>query len=279
MVGKEARQLESSQSLPLIEAVGKYIGTLGSKGDQEELFRELTRFTNWCGPQRQVDDLTPPEIGVYAEEVGGTGTSPRAAERLQTVRDFLRYARKQGFTDVNLSSHVRSRKPRSRARGVQVRDAKKMVELTPEGHQSLTEELDRLKGERGPLAVQIRRAAADKDVRENAPLEAAREQLGMVESRIATIEETLKDAVIIEAGTQTEGLRVRLGARVSMKDLDSGDGVQLHGGQPVGGEPPGWEDIRRLALGEGLHGPLRGAGGGGADPQGKTRLRILAISV
>ena len=69
------------------------------------------------------------------------------------------------------------------------------VELTREGLVRLQDELEKLKAERGPLAAQIRRAAADKDVRENVPLEAAREQLGHTESRIRTIEGTLTAAV------------------------------------------------------------------------------------
>ena len=44
-------------------------------------------------------------------------------------------------------------------------------------------ELEKLKAERAPIADEIKRAAADKDVRENAPLEAARDQLGHIESR------------------------------------------------------------------------------------------------
>ena len=275
---KGGSTLVSDKSLPLIETVGKYYETLDSKNDHEDLYRELTRFTNWCGPQRSVEDLTPPEIGDYAEQVGGTGTSPQAAERLQIVRTFLRYARKSGFITTNLAIHVRTRKARSRIKGAQVRDAKKAIELTPEGHESLTGELEKLRGERAPLAVQIRKAAADKDVRENAPLEAAREQLGLVESRIATIEETLKDAVIIEAGVQTDVLKVKLGARVSMKDLDTGRESTYMVVSPSEANPLEGKISDASPLGKAFVGRSEGQEVEVQTPRGKTRLRILAIS-
>jgi transcription elongation factor GreA len=44
----------------------------------------------------------------------------------------------------------------------------------------------------------IRRAAKDKDFRENAPLHAAREQKGKIDGRMMEIEASLKAAVIID---------------------------------------------------------------------------------
>ena len=102
------------------------------------------------------------------------------------------------------------------------RDFKNPVELTADGHAQLHAELEKLKAQRGPLAVQIRKAAADKDVRENVPLEAAREQLGHVESRIRSIEGTLEYAVIIGSTPPDSAQIVKLGARVFVKDLVTG---------------------------------------------------------
>ena len=159
-----------------------------------------------------------------------------------------------------------------------MRDVKKAVELTPEGHERLTEELEKLKGERVPLAMQIRRAAADKDVRENAPLEAAREQLGLVESRIATIEETLKDAVVISAGAKSGGLKVKLGARVSMKDLDTGRESSYMVVSPSEANPLEGKISDASPLGKAFIGRSEGQEMEVQTPRGKTRLRILSIT-
>jgi len=67
----------------------------------------------------------------------------------------------------------------------------------------------------------IKRAAADKDFRENAPLDAAREQLSYLEGRLKELEAVLKAAVITEAGVEASA-RVGIGSSVVLRDLDSG---------------------------------------------------------
>ena len=52
-------------------------------------------------------------------------------------------------------------------------------------------------------------------------MEAAREQLGHVESRITEIEETLRSAVVVDP-SQRRGLAVAVGSKVVVKELDSG---------------------------------------------------------
>ena len=54
--------------------------------------------------------------------------------------------------------------------------------------------MTQLQNERVKIVEDIQRAAADGDVRENAPLEAAREKQGLIESQIKTIEINVNDA-------------------------------------------------------------------------------------
>ena len=184
-----------NQTVTLLEAVGLYVKTLDQETNRLEEERELFRFVQWRGSDKTLSEITPPEIGQYADEIVGTGTSPRAVQRLQAIRGFLSYANKNGFTDRNLAQHIRIRKPRTRSSKSRTQVPQESVELTVEGYNQLQAELERLKAQRAPFAIQIRKAAADKDVRENVPLEAAREQLGHLESRITSIESTLKYAV------------------------------------------------------------------------------------
>ena len=151
------------------------------------------------------------------------------------------------------------------------------TEVTHEGHIELVSEVESLKAQRAPIAVQIARAAADKDVRENAPLEAAREQLGLVESRIRQIEEALRRAVIIDP-SKRGGKAVELGAKVRVKDVKSGREtlytlVSATEAKPLEGKisnvsPVGRALLRRIA-GQEVEVDA---------PGGKLRYRIMKVS-
>lgn len=217
--------METSQSTTVSEAVGIYIGSLKLPAKQEGAHRELFRFVRWCGRERDLARMAPSVIGDYADQVVGRGTTPLAAEHLQVVKAFLAYARKKGLIETNLAQHVRIRKSRTRVVSRPAQDIPPPVALTTGGRADLVSRLRKLKGERVPLAKQIQLAAADKDVRENVPLEAAREQLGHIESRIKSIENVLISATTLDPSAplpQGQESTVRLGARISIKDLTTG---------------------------------------------------------
>ena len=209
-----------TESLTILDAVGVYAGSLRPKdGEQPEAHKQLLRFVTWCGAQRMISEIAPSEIGEYSDQSSG-GT--QSAERLQEVKKFLAFVSKKGLTEHNLARHLRIRKARSRAKstGDDERRAS-VIELTPDGHKNLMAELEDLKAQRGPIAAQIRSAAADKDVRENVPLEAAREHLGQVETRVLEIENTLTAAVVVDPSARKKST-VLVGSRVWLKDLSSG---------------------------------------------------------
>ena len=60
--------------------------------------------------------------------------------------------------------------------------------MTQEGYNQLITEKSGLESNRVSISEAIHRAASDGDVRENAPLEAAREQQGREEARIKEID-------------------------------------------------------------------------------------------
>lgn len=216
---------EVTESLTMLDAVGEYARSLRPRnGEQSEAHKQLLRFVNWCGAERLISELAPSDIGEYGDQSNGGTQSP---ERLQEVKKFLAFANKQGLTEHNLARHLRIRKGRSRAKPSSGGDERRsnVIELTPEGHANLLAELEDLKSQRGPIADQIRNAAADKDVRENVPLEAAREHLGQVESRIQEIESTLTAAVVVDPSERNK-TTVQVGSRVLLKDLSSGRETQ-----------------------------------------------------
>jgi len=90
----------------------------------------------------------------------------------------------------------------------------KLYQITSEGKKELESELEQLKGRRGAIADKIAEARDYGDLSENAEYDAAREEQGLVESRIAEIEDILLNAEIIKGGKSSE---VTLGSKVELK--------------------------------------------------------------
>ena len=81
-------------------------------------------------------------------------------------------------------------------------------------------ELAELRGKRSQAIDEIRRAAADKDFRENAPLDIAREERGYLEGRIKELEGTLKSATIIDEERRVT-IKASIGDNVLLCDVAS----------------------------------------------------------
>lgn len=271
--------MQPNGPVTLIQAVGSYVSSFKAQNAYDSVHRELFKFVNWCGPERPLSGISPSEIGEYAEQVGGAGTTPQAAERLQVVREFLVYAKKKGLIDKNLAQHVRVRKSRSRQVRVQIQENPGRIELTRDGHAQLVAQLEQLKSERVPLALQIQKAAADKDVRENVPLEAAREQLGHVESRIREIENTLKAAVVMDASQREKGQAVKLGMCVHLKDLATNREMSYILVGRTEANPLEGKISDVSPLGKALVNRSVGEEVEVETPRGKSRYRILNVSM
>jgi len=212
--------IEAQETVTVIEGISKYINNPRTKTDGPHTASELGRFAQYYGADRVLKEIDPSEVGSYSESISEGGAVPQAAEKLQVIRGFLSYMKKSGHLEVNLAQHVRIKK--NRVRNNKPADIQEVIELTPAGHKQLNAELESLKNERVGLAEEIHKAAQDKDVRENAPLEAAREQQGHVEARIRDIELQLRNAVVIDPKKRRKDARVRIGAKVTLKDLTSG---------------------------------------------------------
>ncbi|MDO4773916.1 MAG: transcription elongation factor GreA [Candidatus Saccharibacteria bacterium] len=76
----------------------------------------------------------------------------------------------------------------------------KTYHITAQGKEELEAELQQLKGRRGEVADKIAAARDFGDLSENAEYDTAREEQGLLETRIAEIEEILQNAQLIDAG-------------------------------------------------------------------------------
>jgi transcription elongation factor GreA len=92
---------------------------------------------------------------------------------------------------------------------------KKTYQLTSDGRKNLMAELTELKGKRGAIAEKIAAARDYGDLTENAEYDSAREEQGIVETRIAEIEDILLNAEEIKA---SRAKSVHLGNKVTLKN-------------------------------------------------------------
>ena len=217
--------LTTNNSMTLHHAAETYLTNLKPSDDHSLIQQGVFKFVSWFGADKMISSLTPFEVGDYGEQAFGTGGGSQTADRLKEVKKFLVFAKQKGLTLQNLGPHLRV--PKSKSVDSSKTSGKlNEIEITPEGHKQLLAELDGLISQRDPIARQIRRAASDKDVRENVPLEAAREQLGLVESRIRQLEQTLKVAIVIDPSKRTANKPVGVGSVVVMEDLGTGKEVK-----------------------------------------------------
>lgn len=178
---------------------------------------EISRFVRHLGSDRSIRTIIPSEIGEYSNDFVKR-TSQTEHEKIKSVKKFLAFLVNNQYTNANLSQHLRLRRSR-RTRALKS-IATKSVNLTQSGYDGMKVQLSQLQKERIRLTGEIERAAADGDVRENAPLEAARENQAMVMSKMRDIESTLKIAEIIDS--KTNDTRVQVGSKVSLVQSESG---------------------------------------------------------
>jgi transcription elongation factor GreA len=96
----------------------------------------------------------------------------------------------------------------------------KDVILTPEGLEKLKQEIEFLSGEkRREVAERIKEAREFGDISENSEYDDAKNEQMMLEARIATLEEKLRSATVIDA-SELDNDVVRVGVTVNVKDAD-----------------------------------------------------------
>jgi len=184
--------------------------------------QEVYKFVRWYGEKRPLIGLTIPEVANYAEQI--TFSTTEVVEKLGIIKTFLAYAHKQGLTRTNLAVHLKSKKTPPKSASPLKRRSHRKVLLTSQGYADLKAELTTLKNERPRIAEELQKAASDKDFRENAPLEAAREYQGQLEARIRKLESTLKMAILVDE-QQAGGREITFGDAVVLRDLASGEQV------------------------------------------------------
>jgi transcription elongation factor GreA len=202
----------------LSEALNDYLETL--KPDQrhaQETF--VRRYVEHAGERMPVAMLSGSRVESYVESQIKP-SDPNAPDRVSALKLWFQFLRKRNYTATNYGIHVRVRRSGGRAAGSNaVRVEQSPLEMTAEGIETLRSELAVLTAETPDLIQAIAHAREDKDFRENAPLEAAREALAFNEQRRKRLENSLKRAVVVERQSHD---RSALGSTVTVTRLDTG---------------------------------------------------------
>jgi transcription elongation factor GreA len=236
---------------------------------------EIAKFVRWLGAEREIASISASEIGEYSEQQTARSTSVEAQERLSTVKTFLTFLKKSGSVETNLAQHLRVRKSRaatSRTRSTRV-SQQQQIRLTKTGYDQMTKQLSSLQEQRQGLTLEIQKAAADGDVRENAPLEAARENQGMVMGKIRELEATLKMAVVID-GSRTDNRNVHIGSKVELAELNSGKTFNYQLVEPNESSPLSGKISIASPVGAAILGKTVGAEVSVSTPRGSQTYRI-----
>ena len=157
--------------------------------------------------------------------------------------------------------------------------ASNIVYLTEAGLQKLKDELDHLRSvERPAISAAIAEARDKGDLSENAEYDAAKEAQGMLEMRIAKLEDTVANARVIDE-SRIDTNTVQILNRVKMKNMTTGKIVEstlvseneanLKEGKLAIGTP-----IAQARLGK-----KKGEEVDVKVPSGMLRLEILDISI
>ncbi len=262
-----------SQNISLGDAATRFLAKLSSQ-EREVSQPEVYKFVRWYGWERPFARLAAPEVASYAEQLSISDTD--YAKKLELIRAFLAYAKKEGWSRTNLAAHLKTRKTKA---GLQVSSRRRLpesVSLTRQKYEELKAELVDLKSKSHELIDEIRLAAADKDFRENAPLAAAREQRGHVEGRIKELEETLKATTII--GEKRESaIKTGIGDNIVLGDLASGKELRYMIVDPREVDPTKGKISIASPLGKALIGRRDGDVVEITAPSGKLRYQIKRV--
>jgi transcription elongation factor GreA len=209
----------AKQNPSLGEAANLFLAGL-SPEEQVPSQQEVHKFVRWFGWKRPIAGLSAAEVTKYTESLPSSDTD--YTKKVEQIRAFLVYARKKGWSKTNLAAHLKAKKVKTGFRPPSKPDMAEPIALTRQRHAEMKAELDALKSKRLQVIDEMHKAAADKDFRENAPLQAAREQRGHLEGRIRELEDALKAVTIIDKKPKTV-LKVSIGDSIILRDLDSGE--------------------------------------------------------
>lgn len=150
---------------------------------------------------------------------------------------------------------------------------KKHYQITTDGKTELEAELTSLTARRGNVAEKIAEARDFGDLSENAEYDAAREEQGLLETRIAEIEDILNNADVIKGGSKST---ITLGSKVELAIAGKTTSYVIVG--PVEANPLEGKISNESPLGAALFGKKVGDDATISAPKGDITYTIAQIN-
>jgi len=153
----------------------------------------------------------------------------------------------------------------------------KEVILTPEGHTKLKEEIEFLSTvKRREVAERIKQAREFGDIAENSEYDDAKNEQALLEHRIATLEERLKDARVIDAGDVTTDV-VSVGTVVRLRDVDAKETIEYTIVGSAEANPAEYKLSNESPVGKAILGRKKGETVDVVAPRGSLKYKIMDI--
>ena len=153
----------------------------------------------------------------------------------------------------------------------------KEVILTPEGYEKLKHEIEYLSTEkRREVAERIKVAREFGDIAENSEYDDAKNEQALLEHRIATLEERLSAARVIDPGEITSDV-VSIGSVVRLKDIDAGETVEYYIVGSAEANPSERKLSNESPVGKAILGRKKGETVEVVAPRGSLKFKILDI--
>ena len=153
----------------------------------------------------------------------------------------------------------------------------KEVILTPEGYKKLQAEIEYLSNDkRREVADRIRIAREFGDIAENAEYDDAKNEQALLEHRIATLEERLRDAKVINKKDVAKDV-VSVGSKVKLRDVGAKETVEYHIVGSAEADPAANKLSNESPVGRAIMGHKKGETVEVAAPRGAMKFKILEI--
>ena len=153
----------------------------------------------------------------------------------------------------------------------------KEVILTPEGYEKLKQEIEYLSNDkRREVADRIRVAREFGDIQENAEYDDAKNEQALLEHRIATLEERLRSARVLEKGDVKKD-EVSVGSKVKLKDMETNKTVEYRIVGSAEANPAESKLSNESPVGKAIMGRKKGEVVEVSAPRGSLKFKIIEI--
>jgi transcription elongation factor GreA len=149
--------------------------------------------------------------------------------------------------------------------------------ITPEGLEKLKGELEFLENDkRREVADRIKQAREFGDIAENSEYDDAKNEQAMLEHRIATLEERLTSARVVNKKEIPTGV-VAVGTKVRLRDIDANETIEYHIVGSAEANPAENKLSNESPVGKAIMGHKKGDVVEVTAPRGALKFKIMEI--